>query len=153
MINTNEIKIGVDIYEVVKDAEMGGTHLGSINQSHGLIKMREIGFDNRPIPKRMYMKVLMHEIVHGIDFNTFFVCEDKENDLDASEDAIDLVTVFILRNLDAIMQEREVVYQDFVEYMEATECNVKRLPLLFYGILDVIDDNPELIQEFLEVYK
>lgn len=153
MVKVEEVKIGVDIYNIVKDAEMGGTHLGSISQSHGLIKMREIGFDNKAIPKRMYLKVLMHEVVHGIDFNTFFVADDKEENLDESENSIDLVTVYILRNLGKIVELREAIYEDFVGYIEACESNIVRVPLLFYGILDFIDDNPELVEEFLEVYK
>lgn len=114
--------------------------------------MRKIGYDNYPIPKRMYYKVLMHEIVHGIDFYTFFVADDKEKDLEASEDTIDLVMVYILRNLPAIIENREVQFDDFSAYITACECNVKRTALLFYAILDFIDDNPELVQEFLEVY-
>lgn len=153
MLKTDKILIGVDEYKVILDADMGGTHLGSINQSKSEIKLRVLGYDNAKISKRMYFKVLMHEIVHGFDFNVFFVAEDKEENHNASEDAIDLVTIYILKNLKQIQSEREAIFEEFVDYINACESNMKRIALLFYAILDFIDDNPELVEEFNEVYK
>lgn len=153
MLKTDKIKIGVDEYIVTHNADMGGTHLGSINPSRGEIKMRMVTYDNFPISKRMYFKVLMHEIVHGLDFNVLFVGESAEEDLPGHEDSIDLVSIYILRSLRNIIQNREAQYDDFVEYMTACETKARRLPLLFGAIIDLIDDNPELIEEFLEVFE
>jgi len=153
MLKAKKVLIGVDEYDILFDAEMGGTHLGSINQSKSEIRLRILGYDNSKISKRMYFKVLMHEIVHGFDFNTFFVAEDKEENHSASEDAIDLVTIYILKNLSVIQDRREGIFDEFADYINACESNMKRIALLFYAILDFIDDNPELIEEFNEVYK
>lgn len=153
MLKTKKILIGVDEYDVLYDADMGGTHLGSINQSKSEIKLRILGYDNAKISKRMYFKVLMHEIVHGFDFNTFFVGEDKEENHGESEDTIDLITVYLLKNLKEIQEKREETFEEFVDYINACESNIKRSALLFYAVLDFIDDNAELIEEFNEVYK
>lgn len=152
MIKTKKIIIGIDEYDILPNAEMGGTHLGSINPYSCEIRLRETTYDNAPINKRMYFKVLMHEIVHGIDFNTFFVGESSKDDLEASEDVIDLAAIFIIKNLRTIIEKREEFFDVFVEYAEICEYKIERLPLAYYGILDLIDDNPELIEEFLEAY-
>lgn len=152
MIKVTNIKIGIDEYVVLPNAEMGGTHLGSINPYACEIKLRTTTYDNRPINKRMYFKVLMHEIVHGIDFNTFFVGESVKEDIEPSEDVIDLTTVFILKHLRDIIEKREEFFEVFAEYAELCEYKIERLPLAYYAILDFIDDNPALIEEFLEVY-
>lgn len=154
MTKVEKIIIGIDEYTVHHNAVMGGTHLGSINQSAGEIKMRELSYDNKPLSKRMYYKVLMHEIVHGIDFNTMFVAEEKEgDDITNAENCIDLVTVFILRNFSEFVENREAIFDNFADYIEACEYKMERLSLMFYAILDFIDDNPELVNEFLEIYK
>lgn len=153
MSNINEVKIGIDVYKINHDADMGGTQLGSINQSRGEIKMRKIGYDNFPITKRMYYKVLMHEIVHGLDFFTLFVGEHYEKDLNGHEDTIDLVSIYIIGNLRNIIENREAQYDDFVEYMKACETKSRRLALLFSAIIDLIDNNPKLIEEFLNVFE
>lgn len=153
MLITDKIKIGVDVYTVIDDAEMIGSELGSIDQSCSIIRMRLLGYNNRKISERMYFKVLMHEIVHGFDFNVMFVGEDKVEDHETSEDAIDLVTQYIIKNLDLIIEHREGQFDDFSDYMHACESKMKRIALLFYAILDFIDDNKDLIDEFKEVFE
>ena len=153
MVVTKTMIIGVDEYEIMHDAEMRGTELGSIDQGTGVVRMRLLGYDNRKVSKRMYFKVLMHEVVHGIDFTTMFVAEDKEENHEESENCIDLVTIYILKNLNQIVEHREEIYEDFYAYIDACESKIVRVPILFNAILDFIDDNPELIKEFQEVFK
>ena len=153
MLKIEKIKIGIDEYKVIHDADMGGTHLGCISESRGEIRMRKIGYDNFPITEKMYFKVLMHEIVHGFDFNVLFVGEKPNDDLPGHEDTIDLVAIYIIRSLRSIIENRESQYDDFFEYMTACETKSRRLALLFGLIIEFIDDNPELIEQFLSVFE
>ena len=153
MLKTKEIKVGVDVYTVIVDAEMRGIELGSINQSTEIIRMRLSGCDNVKISKRMFFKVLMHEAVHAFDFNTMFVAEDKDEAYEASENCIDLISIYILKNIEQIIEHREMIYEDFFDYVNACESKIVRIPILFNAILDFFDDNKELIEEFREVFK
>lgn len=153
MLKANKVSIGVDEYVIMHNTSMRGTHLGSINPNSLEIRLREVGYDNSSIAKKTYYKVLMHEIVHGIDFNVLFVDEDKDKDYDEFENAIDLVAVYIIKHLRTLMEKREECFSHFLEYVNACEFKSKRLELLFYGVLDFINDNPELVSEFLELYE
>ncbi len=137
---------------ILHDASMGGTHLGSINPSALEIRLRETIHDNSKIAKKTYFKVLMYEIVHGIDFNVLFIDEDKKKDYDEFENAIDLVAIYTIKNLRTLENEMEGCFSHFLEYVTACEFKSTRLELLFYAILDLIKDNPQLMEEFKSVY-
>lgn len=154
MINAKTVKVGEDIYKIMNDAEMTGSEMGSIYQSTSEIRMRALTYNNRKITKRMYFKVLMHEIVHGIDFNVFFtVPAGEKSDDDDLENSIDLVTIYIIKNLKDIMRDREMYFEHFSQYVEMCESNITRTTLLYYAILEFIDNNEKLIEEFLEVFE
>lgn len=153
MLNTKEVKIGCDIYNIVDDAEMFGSELGSIEETTSTIRMRVRNYNNRKISDRMYFKVLMHEIVHGIDFNTMFVGENKTENLSGAEDTIDLVSIYIVENLCDIVENKEDQFDHFMSYMSMCETESKRLVLLFNAILNLFDDNKGLIKEFISVFK
>jgi len=154
MVNAKTVKIGEDVYKIMNDAEMTGSEMGSIYQSTSEIRMRILTYNNRKITKRMYFKVLMHEIVHGIDFNVFFTAlSDEKSDDDDLENSIDLITMYIIKNLKDIMRDREMYFEHFSQYVEMCESNITRIALLYHAILEFIDNNEKLIGEFLEVFE
>lgn len=154
MINTKTVKIGEDIYDIKDDAEMSGTEMGSIYQGASEIKMRTITCNNKKIKKRMYFKVLMHEIVHGIEFDVLFIVPtNDDNDDDDLENSIDLISLYIIKNIRRIIDNREENFDNFTQYIEMCESNIIRVQLLYCAILDLIDDNEKLIEEFLVVFE
>lgn len=152
MIKANKVKVGCYTYKVLEDCPMNGAEMGSICQATGDIKIKRFSYNGENVTKEFYFFVLCHEIVHALDVNVMFSIENKEENHEESENAIDLVATYIIRNLNNIIKNREEQYNDFALYIDACEIKSTRIGLLFSAIIDLFDDNKDLIGEFVEVF-
>jgi len=149
MLTTKEVKIGTDIYTVNYDAEMSIMNaIGQISSCTEDIRIRRLAPNNTLIPDRQQYKTLLHEIIHGIDEVVYWCKEEKE---DEQEAAIELFTEYVIDYIKEWISD-EIHIDDFVEYCEATEIEMKRHYLFYNMIRKVIVDNQELFLEYVEIF-
>ena len=149
MIKTNQIKIGNTIYKITYDREIiTSDTLGQISATFEEIRLIDKFCNTELSDSKMY-KVLLHEIIHGIDNIVFWNKESDEND--EFECAIELFTEYIIDNIDRFVYG-DISFEEFAGYCASTELQMKRHQLFFDSILRVIDDNQGLFSEYIELF-
>jgi len=149
MLKVNEVKIGTDVYKINYDGEMTiDNAVGQISPATSEIRLRKIAPNNQPIPDKQLYKTLLHEIIHAIDFVVFWNLEEKQSE---SESGIELFAEFIVDNIENFVM-KEITFDEFCQFCEMTELNIKRHFMFFNMILRVIEENQELFVEYVEIF-
>lgn len=149
MIEIENVKIGSDIYKIEYEAEVPNAEiLACISQHKELIKMRKICPNNSCMSNRQIYKHLMHEIVHGLDYNTFFINEETEQGL---EIAVELFSNYLIENICEFI-DGVISFDDFLTFCELSEIKMIRHRMLFNMINLLFAENKALFNNFLEIF-
>lgn len=137
-----EIKIGFLTYNVNENKHMSSEDLGEIHYDELEININKKTSNNYRIKKSKAYEVLLHEIVHGIDYAVKFTKKDKEN-------TVDLIAFYITSNINNLQDTK---FSHFKKYLSNYEIKIKREKALFKTILHVLNDNPKLIKKIKRVF-
>lgn len=160
MLNTKEVIVGNDIYTIECNGEMPiSDALGCIYPPASQIRLRLVSPLNIIVPKRQVYRTLMHEIIHAIDRQTYSTskvkeviqCEHEDIVFDDTEIAIDLLANYVIDNLIDFIDNR-VEIEEFTMYCQTLELKLVRLGLFFDLLMKTINQNQDLMIEFLDVF-
>jgi len=160
MLETKEVIVGNDIYTIECNGEMPiSDALGCIYPPASQIRLRLVSPLNIIVPKRQVYRTLMHEIIHAIDKQTYSTskvkeicnCENEEIVFDDTEIAIELLSNYVIDNLVDFVDNR-IDIEEFVMYCQTLELRLVRIPLFFDLLMKTINQNQELMIEFLDVF-
>lgn len=147
MLKTQTMKIGSDKYKINYDAEMVGSEvIGQICKVTGEIRLRLYSPANVIMPNTQLMKTLVHEVVHGIDFQTFFIQNEEDTEI-----AVEMFANYIIDNLEKILLQ-ELDLNDFNEFCELTQIDLKRMGLFLRLLDQVLEENPVFTDELMELF-
>lgn len=136
------VKIDYLTYDVFTNKYIENEYWGRIYYDMLEIRLQRFA-DGREVKEIHLYKTLLHEIIHGIDEIVKFVVSDKE-------DAIDLISLYILQNIN-ILQNCKVDH--FENYLDEYEIEIKRKKVVFNMIVKMLNDNEELTKKLKEIFK